>query len=170
MDQHLSQRYCYVIVVSGYLSWKLSIDQTWMCNVRLQVPTLARKFDISHWFPVVRMDGRAGGRTYGNVITKISRMDRIPNFLSYGASLAPASRAWSSTIIDIIITMIMIINYFWWGRVAVAVGLHAITSCCLFLNSQFSSCIAGFQCHAIQNRSKSKSKPVNRWSPESGKW
>ena len=30
--------------------------------------------------------------------------------------------------------------------------------------------IAGFQCHAIQNRSKSKSKPFDRLSPESGKW
>ena len=27
--------------------------------------------------------------------------------------------------------------------------------------------IAGFQCHAIQNKSKSKSKPLNRLSPES---
>ena len=31
-------------------------------------------------------------------------------------------------------------------------------------------CIARFQCHAIQNRSKSKSKLFNRLSPESGKW
>ena len=30
--------------------------------------------------------------------------------------------------------------------------------------------IAGFQCHSIQNRSKLKSKPFNRLSPESGKW
>ena len=30
-------------------------------------------------------------------------------------------------------------------------------------------CIARFQCHAIQNRSKSKSKLFNRLSPESGK-
>ena len=29
--------------------------------------------------------------------------------------------------------------------------------------------IAGFQCHAIQNRSKSKSKPFNSLMPESGK-
>ena len=32
-----------------------------------------------------------------------------------------------------------------------------------------SGVIAGFHCHAIQNRSKSKSKPLNRQSPESGK-
>ena len=29
--------------------------------------------------------------------------------------------------------------------------------------------ISGFQCHAIQNRSKSKSKQFNRYTPESGK-
>ena len=40
-------------------------------------------------FPVVWSDGR----TYGHVITKISRMNRLPNFLRYGAQLASASRA-----------------------------------------------------------------------------
>ena len=33
------------------------------------------------------------GRTYADVITKISRMDSLPNYLSYGASLARGSRA-----------------------------------------------------------------------------
>ena len=33
------------------------------------------------------------GRTYADVITKISRMDSLPNYLSYGAPLARASRA-----------------------------------------------------------------------------
>ena len=40
-----------------------------MCNIRLQAPILARKSDIHN-------SSRAGGRTYGRVITKISRMDR----------------------------------------------------------------------------------------------
>ena len=40
--------------------------------------------------PVVRMDGRAGGwsvgrSVYGHVITKFSRMGRLPHILSYGA-------------------------------------------------------------------------------------
>ena len=34
--------------------------------------TLARKSDISHWFPC-----GANKRAYGHVITKISRVDRI---------------------------------------------------------------------------------------------
>ena len=38
------------------------------------------------------------GRTYADVITKISRMDSLPNYLSYGAPLARASRARSSAI------------------------------------------------------------------------
>ena len=33
--------------------------------------------DISHWFPS-GTDGQAEGRTYGHVITIISRMDRLP--------------------------------------------------------------------------------------------
>ena len=50
---------------------------------RLQVPTLGRKFDITHWFSC-----GADGLAYGHVITKISRVDRLPNFLRYVASLA----------------------------------------------------------------------------------
>ena len=41
--------------------------------------------------PVVRTDGRAGGRSvgrvYGHVTTKISRMHRLPNFFTHGAPL-----------------------------------------------------------------------------------
>ena len=46
--------------------------------------------------PVVWMDGRSGGRSvYGHVITKFSRMGRLPHFLSYGA---PSTRgAWRGT-------------------------------------------------------------------------
>ena len=50
---------------------------------RLQVPTLGRKFDITHWFSC-----GADGLAYGHVITKISQVDRLPNFLRYVASLA----------------------------------------------------------------------------------
>ena len=39
--------------------------------------------------PVVRTDGRSVGRAYGQVITKISRMGRLPNFLTRGAPLRP---------------------------------------------------------------------------------
>ena len=39
--------------------------------------------------PVVRTDGRA----YGHVITKFSRMGRLPHFLSYGAPSTRALRA-----------------------------------------------------------------------------
>ena len=36
------------------------------------------------------------GRTYADVITKISRMDSLPNYLCYGAQLARFVRARSS--------------------------------------------------------------------------
>ena len=45
----------------------------------LQVPQQGRKCDISHWFPCGadgRTGGRAVGRTYGHVTTKISWMDK----------------------------------------------------------------------------------------------
>ena len=43
--------------------------------------------------PVVRTDGRAGGRSvYGHVITKFSRMGSLPHFVTHGAPLR-ASRA-----------------------------------------------------------------------------
>ena len=37
--------------------------------------------------PVVRTDGRSGGRAYRHVTTKISRMHRLPNFLTHGIPL-----------------------------------------------------------------------------------
>ena len=37
--------------------------------------------------PVVRTDGRSGGRAYRHVTTKISRMHRLPNFLNHGIPL-----------------------------------------------------------------------------------
>ena len=49
------------------------------------------RFNIG--FPVVRTDRRSFGRTYGHVITKISRMGILPHFLRNGATLAGASRA-----------------------------------------------------------------------------
>ena len=50
---------------------------------RLQVPTLVRRFDITHWF-----SRGADGLAYRHVITKISGVDRLPNVRRYVASLA----------------------------------------------------------------------------------
>ena len=51
-------------------------------------PKLARKCKSKHWFPC-----GADGRSYGHVITKFSRMGRLPHFLSYGAPSTRALRA-----------------------------------------------------------------------------
>ena len=48
--------------------------------------------------PVVRTNGLSGGRSvYGHVITKFSRMGRLPHFLSYGAppTRGAKRRKWS---------------------------------------------------------------------------
>ena len=48
--------------------------------------TLIQLFYIG--MPVVRTDGRAGGRAvYGHVITKFSRMGSLPHFFTHGAPL-----------------------------------------------------------------------------------
>ena len=52
---------------------------------------------ILHWY-ACGVDGRS---VYGHVITKFSRMGRLPHFLSYGAALPTRGakrRAWSSAI------------------------------------------------------------------------
>ena len=78
--------------VEAAINWKLvkkklvnfdscQFNISYICNIRLQASTLARKCDISHWFPC-GADRRTDERTYGHVITKISRMDRLPNFLT----------------------------------------------------------------------------------------
>ena len=55
---------------------------------KLQVPTLVRRFDITHWFSC-----GADGLAYSHMITKISGVDRLPNFLRYLAPLVNASLA-----------------------------------------------------------------------------
>ena len=43
--------------------------------------------------PVVRTDGRAGGRSvYGHVITKFSRLGKLLHFLTHGAPLGRFAR------------------------------------------------------------------------------
>ena len=44
------------------------LTTTWMCNIRLQAPTLAKKCHISHWFSC-GADRRAGGRVGGRTVT-----------------------------------------------------------------------------------------------------
>ena len=60
MGRNLSPGYGHVILVSGYLSLQLSIhhnmDVQYQAkkknkNIRQQAPALARRCDISHWFP-----------------------------------------------------------------------------------------------------------------------
>ena len=56
---------------------------------RLQVLTLVKRFDITHWFSCgADSCGADGLMAYRHVITKISGVDRLPNFLRYVASLA----------------------------------------------------------------------------------
>ena len=60
----------------------------------LDLPVVSYLF-FNIGMPVVRTDGQ----TYGYVITKIYRMDGLPNYFRYGPPLARTSRAWSSATI-----------------------------------------------------------------------
>ena len=83
MGRHLSPRYGQVILVSGYpVLTAVNWSQHW-CAIKC-----ARKCESKHWFPC-----GADGRSYGHVITKFSRMGRLPHILSYGAPSTRALRA-----------------------------------------------------------------------------
>ena len=75
MGRHLSLRYGHVITgqqIPRFDSCQLII--TWMCNIRLQAPTLTRKCNDSNWFHCGLMSGgRAGGR----------RVMCLPKFLGW---------------------------------------------------------------------------------------
>ena len=62
MGRYLSPRYGQAILVSGHCFDSCQLIKTWMLNIRFQAPKLARKCEIKHGTPVVRTDGRSGGR------------------------------------------------------------------------------------------------------------
>ena len=86
MGQHLSPRYGQVILVTGYpVSTAVNWSQRWCPKcVHYQfscAPRLARKYEIEHWCPVVRADGRC-------TVTWLPNFLGWVDFLSYGASRA----------------------------------------------------------------------------------
>ena len=73
-------------------SLKIQLQEKWLtywASPNKRDLVLPVNWVILCWYSWVRTDGRA----YGHVITKISRMDGLPNFLNrYGAPLARTSR------------------------------------------------------------------------------
>ena len=67
MGRHLSPLYGHVILVSGYPVWQLLIDYSIDVQYQVEVPTLARKGNILHWFTcgADRRTGGGGGRGPG---------------------------------------------------------------------------------------------------------
>ena len=91
MGQHLSPRYGQVILVSGYpVSTAVNWSQRW-CPKCLHyqfscAPKLATKYEIEHWCPMVRTDGRC-------TVTWLPNFLGWVDFLSYGAPPTRALRA-----------------------------------------------------------------------------
>ena len=66
--------------------------KTWMYNIRMQAPKLARKCEIKHWYACGADGRKVGWLLYGHVITEFSRMDRFSKL--WGFELSP----WSNKI------------------------------------------------------------------------
>ena len=61
--------------------------KTWMYNIRLQAPKLARKCEITHWYACGEDGRKVGWSVYGHVIAEFSRMDRFSKL--WGFELSP---------------------------------------------------------------------------------
>ena len=62
--------------------------KTWMYNIRLQAPKLARKCNIKHWYACGADEQKVGWSVYGHVIAEFSRMERFSIKL-WGFELSP---------------------------------------------------------------------------------
>ena len=63
------------------------LNKTWMYNIRLQAPKLARKCEIKHWYACGADGRKVGWSVYGHVIAEFSKMDRCSNFKHYVTSM-----------------------------------------------------------------------------------
>ena len=85
MGQHLSLQYGQVILVSRYpvltaVNWSQHWCPKWVYYQFSCAPKLARKYEIKHWLPVVRKDGRC-------TVTWLPNFLGWVDFLSFGALL-----------------------------------------------------------------------------------
>ena len=70
--------------------------KTWMYNIRLQAPNLARKCEIKHWYACGADGRRVGWSVYGHVISKCSRTDRFSEL--WGSAQNIELSPWSNKI------------------------------------------------------------------------
>ena len=70
--------------------------KTWMYNIRLQAPKLARKCEIKHWYACGTGGRKVGWSVYGHVIFKYSRMDRSSKL--WGSAQIIELSPWSNKI------------------------------------------------------------------------
>ena len=60
--------------------------KTWMYNVRLQAPKLARKCENKHWYVCGADRRKVGWSVYGHVIAEFSRIDRFSKLWDFELS------------------------------------------------------------------------------------
>ena len=84
MGRYLSPRYGQAILVrQKHYFDSCQLIKTWMYNIRLQAPKLARKCEIKHWYACGADGQRNGWSVYGHVIAEFSRMDRFPKLWGF---------------------------------------------------------------------------------------
>ena len=72
--------------------------KTWMFNISLQAPKLARKCEIKHWYACGADGRKVGWSVYGHVIAKFSRMDRFSRL--WGSAQNIELSPWSNKIAE----------------------------------------------------------------------
>ena len=60
--------------------------KTWMYNIRLQAPKLARKCEIKHWYACGADGRKVGWSVYGHVIAEFSKMVRFSKLWDFELS------------------------------------------------------------------------------------
>ena len=78
--------------------------KTWMYNIRLQAPKLARKREIKHWYACGADGRKIGWSVYGHVIAEFSSMDRFSKLWGYELSLW-SNKTWAENFKNYVISM-----------------------------------------------------------------
>ena len=60
--------------------------KTWMYNIRLQAPKLARKCEIKHWYACGANGRKVGWSVYSHLIAEFSKMDRFSKLWDFELS------------------------------------------------------------------------------------
>ena len=114
-------------------------------------PKLARKCESKHWFPC-GVDGRA----YSHLITKFSRMGRLPHFLSYEA---PSTRARGARLL-----VEVTLEKVYYSKLKFTIVNGAVSVTGIFQFTMVNSTLVNF--HDYRGKNKDDPSPITIWLPK----